>query len=1357
MDETTKRAIKKTILALRKLLERQDIPSVLKQYGIFPDGRRVPVEKLALLDENGKQRRTRLEAIINREIQAVGGNQKTGVERYCREVAFTYLNRLIALRSMEARGLLDECIKIREDYAGRSLRHHRFLKENPGIQFDAEDTDGFKAFLRAVFRELQGDIKILFDPDDEYSIIMPTLNTLRECIRALNEDIPEGAFKEPELIGWVYQYFQTEEKNRVFEEVRTKKKKIEGDDIIPATSLYTERYMVGYLIQNSLGAIWMEMYPDSKLCEKWPYFVKDQDLKPREAQPVKSLTFLDPACGGGHFHLITFDLLAQMYEEEARLELDGKLPKEWVVPKDKIATTILESNLHGIDIDLRSVQLSYLVLYLRMREHQKSISAPKILPKKVNLVAADASLLNTPEFLSWCEEKFREEPYAFNIIKGIVGRLRNLSEIGSLARPEEDLKELIHKEKERLFSAWKKEKTPKQIPLFREMLPPEQQELPFEKITDEQFWEGVLSRVTKALDEYYQKASERGDTKAQVLAHEASRGFKFLELCNKRYDVVATNPPYMHKGNMGAKLKEEVFKGYGKMGFDLYTAFINRCVGLGGKNSYIAMITMQSFMFIDRLKSTREMILSQAPIRTMCHLGAHAFSEISGEVVNTTMYILSKSPTQSSKSLFIRLVDCINKDEMLRTTLDEAKNNLERRIFSRTVNHFNNIPGCPFVYWFPVSLYRVFKENQQLSEIARSYSGMITSENKRFTRKIWEIGQKSFGEKWKPYMKGGSIRKWYGNREHVVNYSKWAVNFYRKSRIARLAGEEKYFNEGITYSAVSNRFACRFMPSGCTWDCGGQTVFPNISDNTLYLLGLLNSRFAAYIVNSLNPTINIKCNDIDRLPVISVSRQDMKFVTLVVKSCVECAKNIDSLSPATFDFVPSVIFKQNKELGASFLIFARKTIDLKQYLNSLILLCEGFLEILFSNIYGFNDIELGVSEVDIPVGWHPLIDGYDALPKTDICEIPEKVNEYVKKHKHFKPSEEEFSRIKSHLCNLYNAGPGAKVDEMMEEEEEKETSSKEEEETECFIGKRIPISTESFLEELSVKMEMHPISIYWLLKEMSEREGVVCWSEYKRYVEDYFTVMILRMLGFRWLKQIEANEPIPEWADIDGIIPITGHTEERALCERIRDRIAAELGEDKISHIEGEFVDIFYSAACKEAEIEGKITPKKKITLAQWLEKEFFRRHISQFKKRPIAWHLTSSNGTFQVLIFCHKISLDIFKNLKNRHLARVQSYYGSLLEKARKGESVPGGLTAGKLSDIEYELEEFSNKLDKLIAMPYEPLIDDGVRVNIAPLQKLGLLASPVLAAKDIDRAIADCNRWREDDKEQTAIWKLS
>jgi len=213
---------------------------------------------------------------------------------------------------------------------------------------------------------------------------------------------------------------------------------------------------------------------------------------------------------------------------------------------------------------------------------------------------------------------------------------------------------------------------------------------------------------------------------------------------------------------------------------------------------------------------------------------------------------------------------------------------------------------------------------------------------------------------------------------------------------------------------------------------------------------------------------------------------------------------------------------------------------------------------------------------------------------------------------------------------------------------------------------------------------------------------------------------------------------------------------EKTLLEHIRDRIDAEFGEDKIGAIEQEFSDILYNADCTEAEVKGNRPPGKKVSLSEWLEKHFFKRHISQFKKRPIAWHLASSNGTFQVLLFYHKLSGDILKNLKNRYLAKVQSYYGILLEKVRSGGSVSGGLTLGRLQDIEAELEDFAAKLDKVINLPYEPLIDDGVRVNIAPLQKVGVLKHSVLAGKDVDRAIADRNRWREDDKEQDTVWRI-
>jgi len=1363
MDEITKRAIKKTILALRKLLEKEDITAVLKQHGIFPDGRRVPAEKIALLNDAGRARRERLEAILEREIKSAANDPKAGVERYCREVTFTYLNRLIALRCMEVRGLIEECIKTRTDYAGRSLKHNRFRKECPEKHFDGEDTDGLKAFLRSVFYELQDDIKILFDPDDEYSIIMPSLKALRECIRALNEDIPENVFKAPELIGWVYQYFQTKEKDRVFEEVRTKKKKIQGDDIVPATSLYTERYMVDYLVQNSLGAIWMEMYPDSNLCKKWPYFVKDQDLKPREPRSVKSLTFLDSACGSGHFLLIAFDLFVQMYEEETRLADERKITKDWVVSKEKIGVTILESNLHGIDIDLRSLQLSWLVLYLKMREHQKSVAAPKSLPEKANLIAADASLLDSPEFLSWCEDKFKEEPYVLNIIKGVAGRLRNLPEIGSLARPEEDLKELIRKEKERLLSAWKKDKG--QLVIFPEFLAPQQRELPFEKVTDEQFWESVLRQVIKALDEYYREASERGDTRTQIMAHEAAKGFGFLELCNKRYDVVATNPPYMGSKNMGKELKDYVQSVYPEGKRDLYAAFIQRNREWTKERGIVSMVTQQSWMFLRSFVNMREEILKENCVQTLAHLGEHAFDDPAAAGAFVVLFTLAnEKPGDEHRLVAFRVIEgksSSDKIELLTNALNRSTTNLRYRIRQLLLN---NIPDSTVVYSLSEKFLNLFNKFDSLEIYAELAEPLHIRDNLRFIRFWWEVLPSTFGVirnnrpiqgKWFLYQKGGGYKKWYGFNNYVVD---WENNGARIKNFpkATVGFENSYFQNILTFTAMyRGKLGVRFVENAIC-DVASTPILSSNCDleNTICTL---NSRTSSLILRCIMPALRVDLGYVKKIPFPPST--DITFSLGAM--AIELKKFIVDTDILEYTFCCPFNFQKKSDTELSIL----NRIKNNDFVISVLHLIEGVVEHDYMRRTNLNeeDILYVYDQVGTPAGWHPLIAGYDKIRETDLpaefsartsaYETPKEVIEYLNNHKRISPSQEELNQIKSRMRALYEAGPGAKMEDVIEEKDA--DASDDEDESEALIGKRIPIPTETFLEELSVKMEIHPISIYWLLKEMREKEGVVCWPECKRYVEDYFTVMILRMLGFRWPKQIEANEPVPEWADKDGIIPITDHTGEKTLPECIRDRIGAEFGDDRLGAIEQEFSDILYNADCKSAEIKGKRPPRKKMSLSEWLEKEFFKRHTSQFKKRPIAWYLTSSNGTFQVLLFYHKLSGDILKNLKNRYLAKVQSYYGVLLERTRIGESVPGGLTLGKLQDIEDELEDFATRLDKVINLPYEPLIDDGVRVNIAPLQKVGLLKHPVLAIKDVDRAIADRNCWREDDKEQNTVWR--
>ena len=964
------------------------------------------------------------------------------------------------------------------------------------------------------------------------------------------------------------------------------------------------------------------MYPDSELCEKWPYFVKDQNFEPREPRPVRSLTFLDPACGSGHFPLVAFDLFVQMYEKEARLANEGKIPREWVVPKEKIATTIIESNLHGIDIDLRSVQLSWLVLYLKMREHQDSVDAPKSLPEKVNLVAADASLLDTPEFLSWCEERFKKEPYVLNIIKGVAKRLHNLPEIGSLARPEEDLKELIKKEKERLLAAWKGVGE-KQL-AFEFHLTKEQQELPFDKVTDEQFWNELTRRFLRMLDVFLKRTRE--EMRERLFATDLQRVIIFLDLCRKRYDVVATNPPYMGSKNMGKELKDYVQKAYPEGKRDLYAAFIQRNREWPKGRGIVAMVTQQSWMFLRSFVKMREEIVKENSLQTLAHLGEHAFDDPAAAGAFVVLFTLAnEKPEEEHRLVVYRLIGPKSAKVKKEVLFNTIKREIVPMIYSPLQSNFVNISESPLVYWLKKTFMYILIKNKKLHDYATVHDGMTTGDNDRFLRKFWEVIFPN--KRWFPYKKGGGYCKWIGFDEFVVD---WEDDGKRIKAMPNsfIRNEEKYFKEGLTYSLTARgSLGVRVMIQSL-FDPSGISIFPH-SINLNVLQGILNTHICSYILRAFSSSISFNGGYVSNLPLpsdVTDPTSKLKNIELLTQLCANLKRRVISGDICEREHDDNLI-SSTYPLSLEKVTF--------HYLELIHLECailhatETSIEMIVSQAYNLRNSEMDdvFENTGTSAGWHPLITGYDTIPQTNICEIPKEVVEYLDNHKHINPSEEELSQIKSRLRALYEAGPGVKLEDVIDKEETQE--SDEENEADTLIGKRIPIPTETFLEELSVKMEIHPVSIYWLLKEMREKEGVVCWPEGKRYVEDYFAVMILRTLGFRWPKQIEAEEPVPEWADKDGIIPITDHMGEKTLLECIRDRIGAEFGEDRIGAIEQEFSDIFRNAAGKEAEIKGKKAPTKKTTLAQWLEREFFKRHTRQFKKRPIAWHLTSSNGTF--------------------------------------------------------------------------------------------------------------------------------
>lgn len=439
---------------------------------------------------------------------------------------------------------------------------------------------------------------------------------------------------------------------------------------------------------------------------------------------------------------------------------------------------------------------------------------------------------------------------------------------------------------------------------------------------------------------------------------------------------------------------------------------------------------------------------------------------------------------------------------------------------------------------------------------------------------------------------------------------------------------------------------------------------------------------------------------------------------------------------------------------------------------------EGLCEKIVFDAYRLDhdDIVAVLDETGTPAGWFPLITGYDEIPAlpTSLPVLPQEMLEFIQKHDRRALSPQQLAGLKVRLRALYEAGPGAK-----EETEDIANAQQEDGEEEVAVGARIPIPAETFIEELSQKLEVHPVSIYWLLREGIEEEGWRCLPEERRLTAHRFTVLILRLLGHRWPKEIEASEQVPDWADHDGIIPLKEGTDELTLLDRVRRRIPEEFEGGDVTFIEREFTEVM-----------GK-------SLDQWLATDFFCHHTKQFKKHPIAWQIQSSRFTarrrpaFACLVYYHKLSGTTLATIQSQYVRPLRQRYETEL---RGIESVPQAECSEQqesrrkeLLELIEELRQFDDALDRVATegfagevddivkkepldrwfsidgvrphpdsleglsrqeRSYLPDLNDGVRVNIAPLQKAGLLAADVLAKSDVEKAIVDRALWRADER---------
>ena len=528
MEDRLKKTLRAISLETRHILEGQngeagDLEQQLNRLGIWRN-RSKPIEEMPHLSTEDREGRRVVDAYLDFR-QEAGVAREDAVTEFIRESSYTWANRLFALRIMEARGIIDEVILKKETYGGRSLVHNRFAKKNP--EACRGEDDGLFEVLISEFQERSRDLPDLFNPEALATKHRPSVASLKRIIALLSgmekprgqEPATDEVFEASDAFGWMYQYWNSEEKDKVFEKLRTAKGfKIQGSDIIPATQLYTEPYMVKFLVQNSLGATWMGMYPESKLFEKWEYFVRDADRVPAKRKPVSEISFMDPACGSGHFHIEAFDLLYDMYVEEGVL----KTPTE-------ICTSLLNRNLFGIEIDERAVQITKAVLWMKALERAPDLDGTKLKDFHENIIATNIRLPKGKDHLEVFLQKHPEDEPLRTALETVFEGLEDVDELGSLIQIEKPVEKALQNIKSSL--------------------------LLFGKDTGWEVWKkGVVLR----LKDHFTVEGQATDLMQSFYGKSVGQGLTLFDILARRYDVVATNPPYMGSKSMGYAVKKYI-------------------------------------------------------------------------------------------------------------------------------------------------------------------------------------------------------------------------------------------------------------------------------------------------------------------------------------------------------------------------------------------------------------------------------------------------------------------------------------------------------------------------------------------------------------------------------------------------------------------------------------------------------------------------------------------------------------------------------------------------------------------------------------------------------------------------------
>lgn len=880
-------------------------------------------EPYSISGEAVRQRDKLIEVIQQKEKDT---DYKTAYQYVIEEVAYTWFNRLIAIRFMEVNDYLPSHIRVLSSESGKLEpdlvttpfdAELPFTAEEEAQIFQLKQDNKLDEVFRILFLKqcnaLNEILPALFEKTKNYTELLLSLSVIDQdgVVYHLIHDIPEDDFNierggQVEIIGWLYQYYNTEPKAAAF----AKNGKITKEEIPAVTQLFTPDWIVRYMVENSLGRLWVEGHPDCGLKENWKYYLEEAQQEPEVQMKLaeirkeyaalnpEDIKLIDPCMGSGHILVYAFDVLMQIYESAGYSQRDA-------------AKSILEHNIYGLDIDDRAYQLAYFAVMMKARQYNRRILNGE---NTCHVYAIQESNSINRAHLKYFGAGMDdiEKNAAKMQLEGLLDTLTDAKEYGSILNVESYNWDLLR----RFVAA---EDTDGQISM------------------DSVGVEDTAEQLNRLVD--------IGETMA------------------RKYWVTITNPPYAAISNLSPKVNDFVKANYPDSKVDLFAVFIERCGLMTRVSGYQAMITQHAWMFLASYENLRDKLLNKELIN-LAHLGPHAFDEINGEVVQTSSFVFCNDFFSNYNSTFVQLVG--GKNEAAKAAMFISG---EHR-FNKTNEQLREIQGTPYTaYWASDVVLSAFKKSHLVGDVSEPRVGMATANNDRFIRLWFEVNRNKFGinissrkeavesrKKWFPFAKGGEQRKWYGNNDTVVNWENdgFEIQNFKDEKTGRIRSHnynlDYIFSSALTWTVIgTEKTSFRFCPVGFLYSNSGYGLFCNNEKTKYYLLGFMNSKIAASLLKILSPSMGFESGYLRKLPLIESDSLDS--IVERVKHCIDGSNAEWDSFEISWDFKKHPLLRNVSTISEAFTQWQSECDDRFNQLKA----NEEELNRIFIDIYGLQD------------------------------------------------------------------------------------------------------------------------------------------------------------------------------------------------------------------------------------------------------------------------------------------------------------------------------------------------------------------------------------------------------------------